>query len=152
MKKYTYIDIYTDPKEFDKASAYWDAVVRRAIARRFDSEKWHSWFNRCFADGTLSREGTPMTSYVSQIQKKGIAVYSFPVGNGAVQICAEARIFGEGDTEAETPFLSITAIVSDRATLVASRLIKEWIKPSVTTQSMRRFIKSRHLDFWDQRF
>lgn len=144
---YSYKDVFSNPNDFDQASAFWENVARQALSGRPETEKWHPWFNRGFANGTLDRsEGTPMTSYISWVRQRGFKIEQFGPGHGPTEFCADVRVFGRGDPD-ETPYLAVMALMSSRSAKRVQALIEAWLMPDMTPEMMQELIRRRRIGF-----
>jgi hypothetical protein len=127
MVEYLFAHFLSDPREYAQAEALWCKHWDDLVHRLGQAWLWKTpWFNKAFANGTPCRDGNPIFSAVSPLQRLGVRIIQIEPADNPRELYVWTDTFAKGSPEAIDE-LVISCVLTHQTLLDAVDLMKRWI-------------------------
>lgn len=129
-----FANFLSDEKIYDQAVAYWNKLCKRAFEEYSQTKEWGFWLNTKLVNGTIMRDGNPITSWINAKEKKGIVIVQ--TDRSYMPIIAYMDIFDKGISNIEE--LVIHCFLTEQTSITALKYIKLWVSGDYSFEMMEK--------------
>lgn len=127
MGEYLFAHFLSEPKEYARAEALWQANWTELLRRTGQEALWRfPWMNTTFADGSSCRDGNPIFSAVSPPRQLGVRVIQLEPEDDPADFTVWTDTFAGGSPEAVRE-LVISCVLTNENLRHAIELMRQWL-------------------------
>ncbi len=130
-----------DPEQYRASEQYWETLVWEVAKSMNQTDEWHQWIPRQYADGTpMERDGNPIFDGRSEALNRAFRIMQHrPVGEDT-EIAAWLESYEPEYTDLPRDELVINLSLSQESADLVRQLLQRWMRAETTPEEMTRFI------------
>lgn len=131
-----------NPEQYRMAEQYWESLVAEVAKSMNQTNEWHQWIPREYADGTpIEADGNPIFDGRSDVLNRAFRIMQHRSIGDDVEIAAWTKSYDPEFSDLPREELIINLSLSQESADLVRLLLQKWMRAETTPAEMTSFIR-----------